>query len=157
MNDVVPEYLRSGSFLPRASQHTLSNAMDVGNPSNFARMTYLYANDLQAMRHEIWGCGFSDEETLHAMKSIHERFGYLADPHTTVGILGFESFRKQHSSPCQGIVLATAHPAKFPDVVERATGVTPQLPERLAAYLNRQKKSRPISSSFAEFKEFLIG
>jgi threonine synthase len=155
-NDVVPEYLRSGSFAPRASKQTLSNAMDVGNPSNFARMADLFGNDLQAVRCTVWGCGFSDEETLRAMKSVHERFGYLADPHTAVGLLGFETFRKQHNAPCQGVVLATAHPAKFADVVARATGVSPRLPGSLSASLSRPGLSLPISSSFDDLKQFLL-
>ncbi len=156
INDVVPEFLRSGTFHPRPSQQTLSNAMDVGNPSNFARLADLYENDITAIRHDLWGCGFTDDETLRAMKSVHERFGYLADPHTAVGILGFETFLKQHSAPCQGIVLATAHPAKFADVVARATGVTSPLPERLAACLTRPKQSRPLANSFEEFKSLLL-
>ncbi len=157
INDVVPEFLRSGTFHPRPSQQTLSNAMDVGNPSNFARLVDLYENDVGALRRDLWGCGFTDEETLRAMKSVHERFGYLADPHTAVGLLGFETFLKQHSAPCRGIVLATAHPAKFPDVVARATGVTPALPERLAACLARSKRSRPLANSFEDLKRFLLG
>jgi threonine synthase len=155
-NDVVPEYLRSGSFLPRASQQTLSNAMDVGNPSNFARLAGLFENDLAAMRRAIWGCGFSDEETLGAMRSVHERFGYLADPHTAVGILGWEAFHKQHAASCSGIVLATAHPAKFSSVVARTTGSTPSLPDSLARALTRPKLSRPVSANFEELKRFLF-
>jgi threonine synthase len=155
-NDVVPEYLRSGSFLPRASQQTLSNAMDVGNPSNFARLADLFENDVAPMRRAIWGCGFSDEETLRTMRAIHERFGYLADPHTAVGILGWETFRKQHPAPCAGIILATAHPAKFSAVVTRATGVTPPLPESLARTLAQPKLSRPISAIFDDLKQFLL-
>ena len=155
-NDVVPEYLRSGSFRPRPSQPTLSSAMDVGNPSNFARLADLCENDLQAMRREIWACSATDEQTLHALKSVRERYGYLADPHTAVGIFGLETFLKQRSAPCQGIVLATAHPAKFPEVVARATGVTPELPERLVASLSRQKQAIPLANSFDAFKQFLL-
>lgn len=155
-NDVVPEYLRSGSFRPRPSQPTLSNAMDVGNPSNFARLADLCENDLQAMRREIWGCSATDDQTLHALKSVRERYGYLADPHTAVGVFSLETFLKQRSAPCQGIVLATAHPAKFPEVVARATGVTPELPERLAASLSRQKQAIPLPNSFDVFKQFLL-
>jgi threonine synthase len=156
INDVVPEFLRSGTFRPRPSQQTLSSAMDVGNPSNFARLADLYENDIGAMRRDLWGCGFTDEETLRAMKSVQERFGYLADPHTAVGILGFETFLKQHSGPCQGIALATAHPAKFAEAVARATGVKPKLPERLAECLARPKKSQPLANSFEELKSFLL-
>jgi len=157
VNDVVPEYLRSGSFRPRPSQPTLSSAMDVGNPSNFARLTDLYQNDLSAMRREIWGCTATDDETLQAMKSVHERFGYLTDPHTAVGILAFERFLKQRNAPSQGIVLGTAHPGKFRDAVARATGVSIPLPEPLAAPLALPKQSIALPNTFEALKQFLLG
>jgi threonine synthase len=155
-NDVVPEFLRSGNLIPRASRHTLSNAMDVGNPSNFARIVDLYDNDLQAIRKDIWGCSFSDEETLRVMHDVKERHGYVLDPHTAVGVLGWKSFAKQNQNATQGIVLATAHPAKFAEVVSRATGLHPEMPERLAAFLDRPKKSIPFSNQFSELQEFLL-
>jgi len=155
-NDVVPEFLRSGNLIPRASRHTISNAMDVGNPSNFARIVDLYGNDLQAIRRDIWGCSFSDEETLRMMHDVNERHEYVLDPHTAVGVLGWQSFAKQNPRTAQGIVLATAHPAKFDETVARATGVRPEMPERLAAILNRQKKSIPFPNRFAELQQFLL-
>jgi len=155
-NDVVPEFLRSGKLIPRASQHTLSNAMDVGNPSNFSRIMDLYENDLRAIRHDIWGCSFSDEETLRAMHDAEKQHNYVLDPHTAIGVLGWQSFAKQNHATTQGIVLATAHPAKFGDTVARATGVRPEMPERLAAFLERQKKSIPFPNRFSELQEFLL-
>ncbi|MGH9679820.1 MAG: threonine synthase, partial [Candidatus Acidiferrales bacterium] len=138
-NDVFPEFLRSGNMIPRASRRTLSNAMDVGNPSNFARIVDLYENDLQAMRRDIWGCSFSDEETLRIMHDVEQRHQYILDPHTAVGVLGWQSYAKQNHAAAQGIVLATAHPAKFAETVARAIGVRPAMPERLAACLDRPK------------------
>ncbi len=155
-NDVVPEFLRSGKMLPRASRHTISNAMDVGNPSNFARIVDLYANDLQAIRRDIWGCSFSDEETLRAMHDMEERHGYVLDPHTAVAVLGWQSFAKQNHPNAHGIVLATAHPAKFAETVARAIGARPEMPERLAAFLDRPKKSVPFPNRFSELQEFLL-
>jgi threonine synthase len=155
-NDVVPEYLRTGQFCPRAAKATLSNAMDVGSPNNFPRLLDLCRNRLEYVQREIWGHGVTDEETLAAMKSVHERFGYIADPHTAVGVLGWEAYRSAHPEPAQGLVLATAHPAKFADVVSRAIGSAPPLPDRLAAYLKREKLSQPMSSSYDEFKGFLL-
>jgi threonine synthase len=155
-NDVVPEYLRTGEFCPRAAKPTLSNAMDVGSPNNFPRLLDLCRNRLEYVQREIWGHGATDEETLSAMKSVHGRFGYIADPHTAVGILGWEAYRREHPEPAQGLVLATAHPAKFADVVERAIGTAPPLPERLAAYLQRTKLSQHISSKYEDFKQFLL-
>jgi threonine synthase len=155
-NDVVPEFLRSGKLIPRASRHTISNAMDVGNPSNFARIVDLYDNNLQAIRRDIWGCSFSDEETLRVMHDVEQQHGYVLDPHTAVGVLGLQSFAKQNQPATQGIVLATAHPAKFAEIVGRAIGIRPEMPERLAAFLNRPKKSIPFPNRFSELQEFLL-
>ena len=155
-NDVVPEYLRSGGFHPRAAQATYSNAMDVGNPNNFPRLLDLCRNRLEYVQKEIWGHGASDRETLAAMKMLYEKFDYIADPHTAVGVLGWEAYKGQHPEPSQGLVLATAHPAKFADVVEKAIGTAPPLPDRLAAYLKRDKLSLPISSTYDDFKQFLL-
>jgi threonine synthase len=155
-NDVVPEYLRTGRFHPRAAQATYSNAMDVGNPNNFPRLLDLCRNRLEYVQKEIWGHGATDEETLAAMKMLHDKFGYVADPHTAVGVLGWEAYKREHPEPAQGLVLATAHPAKFAEVVMRAIGTAPPLPDRLAVYLKRDKLSLPISSSYLEFKQFLL-
>jgi threonine synthase len=155
-NDVVPEFLRSGNLMPRASRHTISNAMDVGNPSNFARIVDLYGNDLQAIRRDILGCSFSDEDTLRVMHDVNERHGYVLDPHTAVGVLGWQCYAKQNHSATRGIVLATAHPAKFAETVARAIGLRPEMPERLAAFLDRPKKSIPFPNRFPELQEFLL-
>jgi threonine synthase len=155
-NDVVPEYLRTGEFHPRPAQATYSNAMDVGSPNNFPRLLDLCRNRLEYVQKEIWGHGANDEETLAAMKSVHERFSYIADPHTAVGILGWEAYRRAHAEPAQGLVLSTAHPAKFAEVVQRAIGVAPPLPDRLAAYLELSKLSLPMPSSYDTFKQFLL-
>src|SRR5260370_18415154 len=155
-NDVVPEYLRTGEFHPRAAQATYSNAMDVGSRNNFPRLLDLCRGRLECVRKEVWGHRASDEETLAAMKSIHDKFGYIADPHTAVGVLGWEAYKSQHLEPAQGLVLATAHPAKFADVVMKAIGTAPPLPDRLAAYLKREKLSVPISSAYDDFNQFLL-
>jgi threonine synthase len=155
-NDVVPEYLRSGAFHPRPATQTFSNAMDVGNPNNFPRLLDLCRNRLENVKKEIWGHSASDEDTLRAMKSVYERFHYVADPHTAVGVLGWEGYRREHPEPAQGLVLATAHPAKFADVVTRAIGEAPALPDRLAAYLQRPKLSLPMSIQYDDLKQFLL-
>jgi threonine synthase len=155
-NDAVPQYLRSGKFHPRPATPTYSNAMDVGNPNNFPRLLDLCRNRVEYVQKEIWGHRATDEETLREMKAIHDRFGYIADPHTAVGILGWEAYKLEHAEPAQGLVLATAHPAKFADVVMKAIGIAPPLPDRLAAYLKRDKLSLPMSSIYDEFKQFLI-
>jgi threonine synthase len=155
-NDVVPEYLRTGEFHPRAAQATCSNAMDVGNPNNFPRLLDLCRNRLEYVQKEIWGHGATDEETLAAMKMLHEKFGYIADPHTAVGVLGWEAYKHEHPEPAQGLVLATAHAAKFAEVVEKAIGTAPPLPDRLAHYLKRPKLSVAMSSKYDDFRQFLL-
>ena len=155
-NDIVPQYLRTGEFHPRQATPTYSNAMDVGSPNNFPRLLDLCRNRLELLQREIWGHSTTDDETLAAMKSIHEQFHYIADPHTAVGILGWEAYRREHPEPSQGLVLATAHPAKFADVVARAIGAAPPLPERLAAHLRLPKLSLPMSAQYDDFKQFLL-
>jgi len=156
VNDVVPQYLRSGEFHPRPATATFSNAMDVGNPNNFPRLLDLCRNRLEYVQKEIWGHSATDEETLREMKAIRDRFGYIADPHTAVGVLGWEAYKLEHAEPAQGLVLATAHPAKFADVVRKAIGDAPPLPDRLAACLKREKQSLPISNAYNDFKQFLL-
>ncbi len=156
VNDVVPEYLRTGEFRPRPATATYTNAMDVGNPNNFPRLLDLCRGRLDHLQKEIWGHGATDEETLAAMKMLHHRFGYIADPHTAVGVLGWEAYKREHPDPAQGLVLATAHPAKFPDVVRKAIGAAPPLPDRLATYLKREKLYLPLANAYDDFKQFLL-
>lgn len=130
--------------------------MDVGNPNNFPRLLDLCRGRPEYVRREIWGHGASDEETLREMRTIWERYRYIVDPHTAVGILGWEAYKREHAEPGQGLVLATAHAAKFAEIVEKAIGSAPPLPDRLAAYLKRSKLSVAISSEYGEFKQFLL-
>src|SRR5260370_37551451 len=129
---------------------------DVGIWKNSPAVLFVCRIRLEYMRKEIWGHGATDQETLAAMKMLHDKFGYIADPHTAVGVLGWEAYKLERAEPAQGLVLATAHPAKFADVVMKAIGSAPPLPDRLAAYLKRDKLSLPISSSYDEFKQFLL-
>jgi threonine synthase len=155
-NDEVPEYLRTGEYRPRAAQATYSNAMDVGNPNNFPRLLDLCRGRIELVRKEIWGHGASDEETLQQMRDVWERYRYIADPHTAVGLLAWEAYRKEHPEPAQGLVLATAHPAKFAEIVQKAIGTAPPLPARLAEYLVRPKLSKPMTNQYDDFKQFLL-
>ncbi|GAC1617417.1 MAG: threonine synthase [Candidatus Acidiferrum sp.] len=155
-NDAVPRYLSGEEFQPHPAIATISNAMDVGNPNNFPRLLDLCRGKLEYVRKEIWGHGATDGETLAAMKMLHDRYGYLADPHTAVGVLGWEAYKRVHPEPTQGLVLATAHPAKFAEVVKKAIGSAPPLPIRLAEYLKRPKLSLSMSSKYEDFKQFLL-
>jgi len=155
-NDVVPQYLLTGQYQPRPAEATYSNAMDVGNPNNFPRLLDLCRNRIENVRKEIWGHGVTNQETLEEMHTVWERFRYIADPHTAVGLLAWHAYRNQHPEPSQGLVLSTAHPAKFAEIVQKGIGVAPPLPARLAEYLHRPKLSLPISSKYEDFKQFLL-
>ncbi|MDW8465408.1 MAG: threonine synthase [Chloroherpetonaceae bacterium] len=153
-NDVVPTYLRTGRFEPRPSQRTLSNAMDVGNPSNFARMTELYPT-LDAMRQDLFGISFSDEETARAIQQLYQRYGYLSEPHGAIGYLGLCAYAEQQPMPMNRIFLATAHPAKFADIVEPLLSVKIEVPARLNAALNKPKQAVRLPNDFSTFKAWL--
>src|SRR3974390_3643628 len=98
----------------------------------------------------------TDEETLHEMHDVWERYRYVADPHTAVGIHAWEAYRKRHPEPSQGLVLATAHPPKFAEIVQKGIGIAPPLPSRLAEYLQRPQLSKPMTSNYPDFKQFLL-
>ncbi len=148
-NDVVPEYLETDVFRPRPSVATISNAMDVGNPSNFARMRELYPS-VEAMREDIVGIKVSEEETRETIAHVYRDTGYTLDPHSAVAYAALVGYGQG------GIFLATAHPAKFKDVVEEATGQPVVLPERLAACLSKQKTSIKLPADFETLKKFLL-
>jgi len=131
--------------------------MDVGNPSNFARILDLYHNDLPAIQKEIYGASFTDEETKSAMIKVFEKHKYILDPHGAVAYLGLEDYRKTKSNNnCNGIFLETAHPAKFKDIVEDTLKTTVEIPERLASSLKKTKKSILLSNKFEDLKDFLL-
>lgn len=156
VNDVVPEYLHTGNMKPRPSQHTLSNAMDVGNPSNFARMIDLYNGDLSAIRADIVGYSFTDEETRKAMKEVCGKFHYMLDPHGAVGYLGLKKYLTKNPGTVNGIFLETAHPAKFGDAVEKAIDKKVPLPETLQKFLVGKKETLLVGSGYGEFRTALL-
>lgn len=154
-NDVLPRYLKTGKFQPSPSIVTLSNAMDVGDPSNFPRMTAVYQGSAAAMREDVSGSSFSDEETLSAISRVFAEHNYLLDPHGAVACLGLEHELKKNSYDA-GCCLETAHPAKFLEVAAMAKIPLPPIPERLQATLNRKKESTCLSASFAHLKDLLL-
>lgn len=153
INDVVPNYLVTGDFKPTASRQTISNAMDVGSPSNFYRMLDLYNDEWKTIIRDIKGYSFNDDQTRAAMKEVYSRTGYILDPHGAVGYLGLKNYLKENEAT--GIFLETAHPAKFKDVVDEVVGNV-EVPERLAKYMHEEKKSIEMGSDFEELKEFLM-
>ncbi len=154
INDIVPRYLISNKFIPKPSVSTISNAMDVGNPSNFSRMLDLFQHDHSSMQKEITGHSFTDEETQVAMREVFSKSNYTLDPHGAIGYLGLKKFQAQHSETI-GVFLETAHPAKFLDVVESTLQNKITMPDGLAYFLHRKKISLTCESDFDSFKSLL--
>jgi threonine synthase len=153
-NDILPQYLQSGTFSPRPSVQTLSNAMDVGNPSNLARLQHCYGNDLDAIRRDIVSLAISDEETIGEVQQCYKHTRHILDPHTAVGVATVRRLLEQ--SDGSFLVAATAHPAKFPETIQRALGINISIPTPLAAALSRPKLSVKIPASFEAWKELLL-
>jgi threonine synthase len=150
-NDVVPEYFRTGVYTPRASKMTYSNAMDVGDPSNLSRILALYDHDMEMMKRDLTAVGINDDETLEEIQDVFDRTGYILDPHTAVGV---RSLRKVNPRE-PAIVVSTAHPAKFPEVIKKALNIDIELPEILKRSLELPKQSVEIDPVYEELKQVL--
>ncbi len=165
VNDVVPSYLSSGFYRTRVSKRTLSNAMDVGAPSNFRRMEELFSADegdgstWNIMKKYISGYAFDDETTKRMMHEFSREYGYLLDPHTAVGVLAAKKCREIELQDGKFVVLSTAHPIKFASEVDGVyfNGQQPMLPESVGDLLSRKKISHKIGAVFSELKAFLLG
>jgi threonine synthase len=154
-NDVFPAYLETGLFQPRPSEQTISNAMDVGDPSNFVRILDLFDGDYGAIRSAISGYAFSDAETRAVMKDVFFRIGYVLDPHGAIGYLGLKKYLSNQRDSLTGVFLETAHPAKFKDVVEDTLESTIPIPDTLQRFLKLRKKTTVLAADYAVFKDFL--
>ncbi len=154
-NDVVPEYLETGTYRARPSVATISNAMDVGNPSNFVRMEALYGG-VEALRRAVAGNRHDDEATRRAIREVYDRYGYAVDPHTAVAFLGLREARQAVGEGSPGIFLSTAHPVKFREHVEPLVGREIEVPERLAVCLERPSRAVPLAAELAALKDFLL-
>nr|WP_299383450.1 threonine synthase [Allomuricauda sp.] len=153
-NKVVPNFLKNGAYEPLPSIATISNAMDVGDPSNFVRIRHLYEDELSRLRDNLSSYSFSDDATRETMKSIHKNSGYVADPHGAVGYLGLKEYQKANPDT-YGIFLETAHPVKFLDVVEETLDVTPDIPPQIQKVMDKEKKSIKIDN-YEGLKSFLL-
>ena len=153
-NNVVTEFLATKHYNPKPSVQTISNAMDVGNPSNFIRIQEIYNNDFKALKNNLSSYSFTDDETRKALKEIYDDYGYIADPHGAVGYLGAKAYLKNNSN-AHCVFLETAHPTKFLDVVEDVISKTVELPAQIEAVMDKKKKSIEISN-YDELKSFLL-
>lgn len=152
-NDTVPRFMTTGIYTPKNSKATLSNAMDVGNPSNFIRIQELYQHDLKSFKHDFSSFHFSDTETVEIMKKIYFNFNYITEPHGAIGYLGLK--RELANNPnCIGVFLETAHPIKFADIVESTLEVKLPIPKQIESVINKDKKSIKIKS-YDDLKKYL--
>ncbi len=153
-NDTVPQFLETGIYEPKPSQATISNAMDVGDPSNFVRILKLVNNDTTKLKQLFSSFSYSDKETRKAMKYLYKHQGYVADPHGAVGYLGLKKFQESHPETI-GVFLETAHPVKFLDVVEKTIGTSVEIPAQIQSVMDKDKKSIAISD-YKGLKDFLL-
>lgn len=153
-NKVVPNFMEHGSYEPLPSVATISNAMDVGDPSNFIRIREIYKHDFNLIKDHLSSYSFSDEQTKKAMLSIYQESGYVTDPHGAVGYLGLKKYMEAHQNTT-GIFLETAHPVKFLEVVEPVIGKTIKFPEQIKKVMDRPKVAVNISN-YSELKTFLL-
>ena len=153
VNDTVPNYMVDGKYNPKPSKATISNAMDVGNPSNFIRIQQLFDNNFENLKNIFSSYSFSDDDTRAIMKQIYDSTNYVADPHGAVGYLGLKKYGLQENE--YGVFLETAHPVKFLDVVEDVLPVKVGIPEQIKKVIDKEKVAQKIAS-YQELKEFLI-
>ena len=153
VNDTVPNYLIDGVYNPKPSKATISNAMDVGNPSNFIRIRELFNNDLELLKRTFSSYSFSDTETRATMKEIYTNTGYVAEPHGAVGYLGLKKYGLKENE--YGIFLETAHPVKFLDVVEATLPVQVKIPEQIQKVINNKKVALQVAD-YEGLQSFLL-
>lgn len=156
LNHVVPSYIKSGTYMPVPSVATISNAMDVGSPSNFTRLAHLYGDDYTRFKSNVSGYFYDDAETRIGMKTIYDQYGYVTCPHTAIGIMGLQAYLDELKDNVVGVALATAHPSKFKPLVEQVLGTLIDVPDRLATLASRTKQSIHIPAQYEAFKESLI-
>jgi len=154
VNDTVPQFMKTGNYDPKPSTATISNAMDVGDPSNFIRIRHLFQDDFGQLEKNLSSYSFTDTETRRALLYLYKNSGYIADPHGAVGYLGLKKHQDQHPDS-YGIFLETAHPVKFLDVVEETIGQKLGIPPQIQKVMDRDKKSIPIKS-YQELKTYLL-
>ena len=152
-NDIFYNYLQSGVYSPKPSVQTLANAMDVGDPSNFARILDLYGNSHADIAAHISGATYKDEQIAETLKDVYKKTGYLLDPH---GACGYRALQEQLAADEYGVFLETAHPAKFKEKVDAIIEGDIDIPAKLRAFMEGTKQSEPISKEYSDFRSFLL-
>lgn len=155
VNDAVPEYLRSGTYQPKTAVPTISNAMDVGSPSNFIRVMELFRNEYASIKEKISGYTVSDAITKQTIAKVYQQDGYTLDPHGAVGYYALNQYLSKHPGQ-KGMILETAHPVKFPETVESMTGKKIEIPASAQYLFAKEKQSIQMGASFNQLKEWLL-
>jgi threonine synthase len=155
VNDTVPRYLKTANYEPLPTKQTVSNAMDVGNPSNFIRIQKIFNNDIYRMKKNFSGYSYTDDQTKKALKKIFSIKKYIADPHGAVGYLGLQEYISTQKDDLYGVFLETAHPVKFKDTVEKTLNLKVPIPNRLKETLSKKKVSIPIRD-YNELRSYLL-
>ncbi len=155
LNDIVPNFFKSCKYEPKSSISTISNAMDVGNPSNMNRIMDLYKT-LDNLKKDMNSWSFNEEETIESILKIFNNYNYLLDPHSAIGLLGLERYLKEFNNDVNSIFLGTAHPAKFADILEPIINKKIIFPESLLRVMNKNKKSKVLKNDYKEFYDYLI-
>lgn len=155
-NDVFTKYIQSGNFTPKPSVRTISNAMDVGNPSNFARIDFLNDSSWNKVKKNIASYTFTDAETEIAMREVMQKYNYVLEPHAAIGYLAWQKYISETKTPATGIILGTAHAAKFYDDVVRIINSKIKVPESLQNILQKEKLAVALIPDFKVFKSFLL-
>ena len=155
-NNAFTKFLDTGIFHPQPSQKTISNAMDVGDPSNFARIIDLYDNNVATIRRDCWSMSFSDVETKKAIKEAYTKYRYILDPHGAVAYLGLQHYQKLHPNESCGVFLETAHPAKFKETVEDVLQIKMNVPDVLQQFATKKKHAISLSNTYTDFKQHLM-
>jgi len=156
VNDVVPRFLQSGQYEPRTATPTLSNAMDVGSPSNFVRIMELFLQNTNELKTMLSGDTVTDQTTKETIARVFTQYHYILDPHGAVGFKALEDYLANHPGQ-KGIFLETAHPVKFPDVVEESIGQKLPIPEEVKPLFEKEKKSILLEADYEVFKEWMMG
>lgn len=154
-NDSLTRYLNTGKYNPADTIPTISNAMDVGDPSNFVRILELYGQAVDFLRQDLFSASFDDASTREMMRRIDRQYGYICDPHAAVGICALEAYRK-YDPDTPAVCLETAHPAKFNDIVRETLGKAPEMPEVLAKVLRKEKHALKLKADYPGFRRFLL-
>lgn len=154
-NDIVSEYLETQKLQPRQAVPTLSNAMDVGNPSNFVRILEIFDHQFPELKSKLSSATITDAETTATIRDVYQQYNYLLDPHGAVGYLALQRYLADHPGQ-KGMVLETAHPVKFPEAVEICTGQPIEIPAAVQSIMNKEKKSVVIKAEFGELKDYLL-